>query len=77
MSEASKQARDEIPHLISELMEARMQSIEVLYQLKLTMKAIQQIRADSGSGRSPTPIRRAGAFADVHVQPELESALNW
>ena len=45
MSESSKQVRDRMLHLISESMEARMQSLEALRRLQSTMKAIQQVRA--------------------------------
>lgn len=37
--------------LISESMEARMQSLEALRRLQSTMKAIQQLRTGSWSGR--------------------------
>ena len=51
VSESSKQAREQMFHLISESMEARMQSIEGLRRLQSTMKMIQQQRAGSWPGR--------------------------
>ena len=51
--EPIEQAREQLLHLISESMEARMQSFEALQQLQATMKAIQQIRAGSWPGRYP------------------------
>ena len=51
MTEASKKARDQMFHLISELMEARMQSMDALRRLQSTMKAMQQLRAGSWPGR--------------------------
>ena len=51
MSESSKQARDQMFHLISESMEARMQNIEELRRLRSTMKAIQQLRTSNWPGR--------------------------
>ena len=51
MSDSSKQARDHLLRLISESMEARMQSLEALRRLQSTMKAIQQLRAGSWPGR--------------------------
>ena len=48
--ESSILARDQLLHLISESMEARMHSFEALLQLQSTMKAIQQLRADSWPG---------------------------
>ena len=50
VSEASQQARHQLLLLISESMEARMQSYETLLQLRSTMKSIQQLRAVSGPG---------------------------
>ena len=50
MTESREQARDQIFHLISESMEARMQSIEALRRLQSTMKVIQQLRAGSWPG---------------------------
>lgn len=47
MSDSSKQDRDRMLLLISELMETRMQSAEALLQLQSTMKEIQQLRAGS------------------------------
>ena len=51
MSDSSKQERDRLLRLISESMEARMQNLEALQRLQLTMNAIQQLRARSWPGR--------------------------
>lgn len=51
MSDSSKQARDRMLRLISESMEARLQSLEALRRLQSTMKAIQQLRTGSWPGR--------------------------
>ena len=50
MSDTSKQARVQIFHLISESMEARMQSLEALRRLQSTIKAIQELRTNSWPG---------------------------
>ena len=51
MTEASKKARDQMFNLISELMEARMQSMDALRRLQSTMKAMQQLRTGSWPSR--------------------------
>lgn len=51
VSESSKQARDQMLRLLSESMEARMQSLEAFQQLQATMKAIEQLRAGSWPSR--------------------------
>ena len=51
MSGFSKQALDQMRHLVSESMEARMQSREAFLRLQSTVKAIQQLQ--TGSWPSP------------------------
>ena len=48
VSEASQQARHQLLLLISESMEARMQSYETLLQLRSTMRSLQHFHAVNG-----------------------------
>ena len=50
MSDSIKQAQVQMFHLICESMEARMQSLETLRRLQSTIKAIQELRANSWPG---------------------------
>ena len=55
VSEFSEQARDRMRHLVSESMEARMQSREALLRLKSTVQAIRQLHAGRLPGGGDRP----------------------
>ena len=81
VSEASKQVPDQLLRLISESMEARMQSYETLAQLRSAMKSIQQLRAVSGPGRiadrpNEQPLCRMIAAKSLHLSPNPSTTGN-
>ena len=55
MSEFSEQARARMRYLVSESMEARMQSREALLRLKSTVQAIRQLHAGRLPGGGDRP----------------------